>query len=120
MGRFLPRIDNFEEDPPFGLHRVLDAVKELDKFEIMWADAILILLISICTAFLGEGLTWLLVYRTEKYRFLKQDIERQTKKLEKKKEEKKKKKKISFPKQKKKKKKKKKSNRDLMMVKMKS
>merc|ERR1712061_841940 len=119
MGRFLLRIDHFEEDPLFGLHRVLDAVKELDKFEIMWADAILILLISICTAFLGEGLTWLLVYRTEKYRFLKQDIERQTKKLEKKKEEKnlldrtkkkkkKKKKKNFFPLKKKKKKKKKK------------
>ena len=52
----------------------------------MWADAILILVISICTAFLGEGLTWLLVYRTEKYQRLKADIERQTKKLEKKKE----------------------------------
>ena len=52
----------------------------------MWADAILILVISICTALLGEGLTWLLVYRTEKYIRLKADIERQTKKLEKKKE----------------------------------
>lgn len=52
----------------------------------MWGDALLILAISICTAFLGEGLTWALVYRTEKYQRLKSDIERQTKKLEKKKE----------------------------------
>ena len=27
----------------------------------------LILVISVCTALLGEGLTWLLVYRTDKY-----------------------------------------------------
>ena len=77
----------------------------------MWADSLLILVISICTAFLGEGLTWLLVYRTDKYQVsrtgmktslpwllikimrpfllkqkLKLDMEKQTKKLEKKKE----------------------------------
>merc|ERR1712109_382688 len=52
----------------------------------MWADTILILVISICTALLGEGVTWALVYRTEKYQKLKMDIEKQTKKLEKKKE----------------------------------
>ena len=52
----------------------------------MWADSILILVISVFTALLGEGLTWLLVYRTEKYQKLKVEIERQTKKLEKKKE----------------------------------
>ena len=52
----------------------------------MWGDAILILGISICTAFMGEGLTWLMVYRTEKYQRLKNDIERQTKKLERQKE----------------------------------
>lgn len=56
------------------------------SFHEMWGDALLILGISICTAFLGEGLTWLMVYRTEKYQRLKNDIERQTKKLEKKKE----------------------------------
>jgi hypothetical protein len=33
----------------------------------MWADSMLILLISVFTALLGEGLTWLLVYRTDKY-----------------------------------------------------
>merc|ERR1712227_511437 len=53
---------------------------------IMWADSLLILVISICTALLGEGVTWLLVYRTDKYQKLKLDIEKQTKKLEKKKE----------------------------------
>ena len=52
----------------------------------MWADSLLILLISVFTALLGEGLTWLLVYRTDKYQKLKVEIERQTKKLEKKKE----------------------------------
>merc|ERR1712142_1001034 len=52
----------------------------------MWADSILILVISVCTALLGEGLTWLLVYRTDKYQKLKLDIEKQTKKLEKNKE----------------------------------
>ena len=46
----------------------------------------LILLISVFTALLGEGLTWLLVYRTDQYQKLKVEIERQTKKLEKKKE----------------------------------
>ena len=49
----------------------------------MWADSLLILVISICTALLGEGVTWLLVYRTDKYQKLKLDIEKQTKKLEK-------------------------------------
>ena len=52
----------------------------------MWADSLLILVISICTALLGEGVTWLLVYRTDKYQRLKLDIEKQTKKLERKKE----------------------------------
>lgn len=45
----------------------------------MWADTILIVFISICTALLGEGLTWLLVYRTEKYQKLKTEVEKQSK-----------------------------------------
>lgn len=87
----------------------------LDK---MWSDSLLIVFISICTAFLGEGklihinfvrlnwlkhyrtvdnghvvnkqkvtsfyyitgLTWILVYRTEKYQKLKVEVERQSKK----------------------------------------
>lgn len=83
----------------------------------MWADTILILFISICTALLGEGkstnvsinieeeksktvfisiqhvftfivllchlgLTWLMVYRTEKYQKLKAEVEKQSKKRE--------------------------------------
>jgi len=49
----------------------------------MFADTILILVISVCTALLGEGVTWALVYRTEKYQKLKMEIEKQSKKLEK-------------------------------------
>lgn len=46
----------------------------------MWADTLLIVFISICTAFLGEGLTWLMVYRTERYQKLKAEVEKQSKK----------------------------------------
>lgn len=46
-------------------------------------DALFIVGISLFTAFLGEGLTYLLVYRTEQYKKLKLEIEKQTKKLEK-------------------------------------
>ena len=46
----------------------------------MWSDSLLILLISTCTAALGEGLSWLLIYRTEKYQKLKIDVEKQSKK----------------------------------------
>ena len=89
----------------------------------MWADTILILVISVCTALLGEGVTWVLVYRTEKYQKLKTEIEKQTKKLEKKKEahgetanlERSKKRKIEQDEEKLKN-----TNRDLTMVKMKS
>jgi hypothetical protein len=38
------------------------------------------------TASLAEGLTWLLVYRTEKYQKLKAEVDRQSRKLEKRKE----------------------------------
>ena len=108
----------------------------------MWADTILILVISICTALLGEvrtlvwrivgeiylyfilqGVTWLLVYRTEKYQKLKTEIEKQSKKLEKIKEahgdtanlDRSKKRKIEQDEEKLKN-----TNRDLTMVKMKS
>lgn len=46
----------------------------------MWGDTLLIVFISICTALLGEGLTWLMVYRTEKYQKLKTEVEKQSKK----------------------------------------
>jgi len=88
----------------------------------MLGDALLILVISVFTAFLGEGLTWLMVYRTEKYQRLKLDVERQTKKLEKKKEthgeatlDKTQKRKMEREEERLKS-----TNRDLMMVKMKS
>lgn len=45
----------------------------------MWHDAVLILFISMFTALLGEGLTWLMVYRTEKYKKLKAEVEKQCK-----------------------------------------
>lgn len=52
----------------------------------MLADSLLIVLISISTALLGEGLTWLLVYRTDRYQRLKAEIEKQSKRLDKRKE----------------------------------
>ncbi|XP_012941615.1 calcium load-activated calcium channel [Aplysia californica] len=52
----------------------------------MLSDCILIVFISVCTALLGEGLTWLMVYRTEKYKKLKAEVEKQSKKLEKQRE----------------------------------
>jgi len=48
----------------------------------MIPDAILIVFISIFTALLGEGLTWLLVYRSEKYQRLMNEVEKQCKKCE--------------------------------------
>lgn len=44
------------------------------------SDSLLIVAISLFTAFLGEGVTYVLVYRTEKYQKLKVEIEKQTKK----------------------------------------
>uniref|UniRef100_W8BFK4 Transmembrane and coiled-coil domains protein 1 n=1 Tax=Ceratitis capitata TaxID=7213 RepID=W8BFK4_CERCA len=87
----------------------------------MWSDTILIVFISICTALLGEGLTWVLVYRTEKYQKLKGEVEKQSKKLERRKEihgeslDKSQKKKIERDEEKLKN-----NNRDLSLVKMKS
>ncbi|GAB6024593.1 Calcium load-activated calcium channel [Chamberlinius hualienensis] len=87
----------------------------------MWADTVVILCISVCTALLGEGLTWLLVYRTDKYQKLKAEVEKQSKKLEKKKEvhgdtnDRQQKKKIEREEEKLKI-----NNRDLSLVKMKS
>lgn len=52
----------------------------------MLYDSILIILISISTALLGEGFTWLMVYRTEKYQRLNAEIEKQSKRLDKRKE----------------------------------
>jgi uncharacterized membrane protein (DUF106 family) len=84
-------------------------------------DALFIVGISLFTAFLGEGVTYILVYRTETYQKLKTEIEKQTKKLEKKKEnlgealDKQQKKKLERDEERLKN-----NNRDLSMVKMKS
>lgn len=48
----------------------------------MFGDTLLIVFISICTALLGEGLTYLMVYRTEKYQKIKGEVEKQSKKRE--------------------------------------
>ncbi|KAH9592728.1 Calcium load-activated calcium channel [Schistosoma haematobium] len=49
----------------------------------MLQDTLSIICISFFTAFLGEGLTWLFVYRTEKYQKLKAEVDKQSKRLEK-------------------------------------
>uniref|UniRef100_F6X6Y9 Calcium load-activated calcium channel n=1 Tax=Ornithorhynchus anatinus TaxID=9258 RepID=F6X6Y9_ORNAN len=46
----------------------------------MFADTVLIVFISVCTALLAEGITWVLVYRTDKYKRLKAEVEKQSKK----------------------------------------
>uniref|UniRef100_A0A2K6BFD9 Calcium load-activated calcium channel n=1 Tax=Macaca nemestrina TaxID=9545 RepID=A0A2K6BFD9_MACNE len=56
------------------------------EMSTMFADTLLIVFISVCTALLAEGITWVLVYRTDKYKRLKAEVEKQSKKLEKKKE----------------------------------
>ncbi|CAF1116685.1 unnamed protein product [Adineta steineri] len=87
----------------------------------MIGDTILIIFISVATALLGEGLTWLLVYRTEKYQRLKGEVEKQSKRLERQKEtvseaaDKVQKRKLERQEEKLKI-----NNRDLSMVKMKS
>ncbi|KAM9107605.1 calcium load-activated calcium channel isoform 3-T3 [Megaptera novaeangliae] len=47
----------------------------------MFADTLLIVFISVCTALLAEGITWVLVYRTDKYKRLKAEVEKQSKKF---------------------------------------
>ncbi|KAJ7375476.1 Calcium load-activated calcium channel [Desmophyllum pertusum] len=52
----------------------------------MLADTVLILFISVATALLSEGITYLLVYRTDKFKKLTAEVEKDSKKLEKRKE----------------------------------
>ncbi|GMT12663.1 hypothetical protein PFISCL1PPCAC_5831, partial [Pristionchus fissidentatus] len=52
----------------------------------MLADALLVVAIAFCTALLGEGLTWVMVYRHDEYKRLKSEMEKRQKKLDKKKE----------------------------------
>ncbi|CAL2031423.1 hypothetical protein CAEBREN_20842 [Caenorhabditis brenneri] len=53
----------------------------------MLSDCLLIIAIAFGTALAGEGITWLLVYRSDHYKRLKSEMDRKTKKLEKKKQE---------------------------------
>ncbi|KAI6173870.1 Phenylalanyl-tRNA synthetase beta subunit [Aphelenchoides besseyi] len=53
---------------------------------LMLSDCILIIAIAVFTALLGEGLTYILVYRSDEYKRLKSTMERKTKRLEKQKE----------------------------------
>ena len=46
----------------------------------MLSDSLLIIFISLFTALLSEGLSWLLIYRTEKYKKLQSEVEKQSKK----------------------------------------
>jgi len=50
----------------------------------MLVDLFLIFLASCLSALIGEGLSWLLIYRTESYQKLQSTIDKTTKKLEKK------------------------------------
>lgn len=43
---------------------------------------LLIIFISVFTAVLGEGMTWLFVYKTDKYQKLKNEVEKQARKIE--------------------------------------
>lgn len=73
-------------DQSVQLRHLHSAIEPLTKaiFPIMvLADSLLIVGISLFTAFLGEAVTWFLVYRTEKYVKLKAEIEKQTRKREK-------------------------------------
>ena len=47
-----------------------------------YGDCVTILGISIATAFLCEGISWVLIYRTENYKNLLSSINRTSKKLE--------------------------------------
>ncbi|CAD7691156.1 unnamed protein product [Nyctereutes procyonoides] len=43
----------------------------------IFADTLLIVFISMCTALLAKGIMWVLVYRTDKYKRLKEKVEKQ-------------------------------------------
>eukprot|EP01135_Chromosphaera_perkinsii_P009281 Nk52_evm33s1705 gene=Nk52_evmTU33s1705 len=52
----------------------------------MYIDAITIVAISITSAFVSEGLSWVLIYRTQSYKSIMGTLEKQSKKLEKEKD----------------------------------
>ncbi|XP_010271298.1 PREDICTED: calcium load-activated calcium channel-like [Nelumbo nucifera] len=47
-----------------------------------YSDSLVVVGISICTAFLCEGISWLLIYRTSSYKSLRSSIDKASKKLE--------------------------------------
>ncbi|XP_043693866.1 calcium load-activated calcium channel-like [Telopea speciosissima] len=47
-----------------------------------YSDSLSVVGISICTAFLCEGISWILIYRTSSYKSLRSTIDKASKKLE--------------------------------------
>ncbi|XP_042508237.1 calcium load-activated calcium channel-like [Macadamia integrifolia] len=47
-----------------------------------YSDSLSVVGISICTAFLCEGISWILIYRTSSYKSLRSSIDKASKKLE--------------------------------------
>ncbi|XP_017697919.2 calcium load-activated calcium channel [Phoenix dactylifera] len=47
-----------------------------------YGDSLVVVGISVCTAFLCEGISWLLIYRTSTYKSLRSSIDKASKKLE--------------------------------------
>ncbi|KAF8396035.1 hypothetical protein HHK36_017647 [Tetracentron sinense] len=47
-----------------------------------YSDSLAVVGISICTAFLCEGISWILIYRTSSYKSLRSTIDKASKKLE--------------------------------------
>ncbi|XP_077230369.1 uncharacterized protein LOC143863548 [Tasmannia lanceolata] len=47
-----------------------------------YSDSLIVVGISFCTAFLCEGISWILIYRTSSYKSLKSSIDKASKKLE--------------------------------------
>ncbi|KAF6150236.1 hypothetical protein GIB67_000110 [Kingdonia uniflora] len=49
---------------------------------LKYSDSLTVVGISFCTAFLCEGISWLLIYRTSSYKSLRSSIDKASKKLE--------------------------------------
>ncbi|KAL5727666.1 hypothetical protein ACHQM5_000835 [Ranunculus cassubicifolius] len=47
-----------------------------------YSDSLIVVFISICTAFLCEAISWILIYRTSSYKSLRSSIDKASKKLE--------------------------------------
>ncbi|WOL02621.1 calcium load-activated calcium channel [Canna indica] len=51
-------------------------------YSFRYADSLMVVGISICTAFLCEAISWLLIYRTSTYKSLRSSIDKASKKLD--------------------------------------